>query len=91
MRTARRVLTVSALCLPIVLGGATIASADTPDNIPSLNYDHGAFSVGPNGSALHITDVQFGPDGASFLDAAVAVGPNGVAGYATETGISLAG
>ncbi|MFJ2864300.1 hypothetical protein [Kitasatospora sp. NPDC087314] len=85
MRTAYRVLAVSALALPLVVGGATIASADSP--VPTANFDHGAFSVGPNGSALHVTDVDFGPGGASYLNAFLVIGPDGVAGDFTETGI----
>ncbi|MEU9619939.1 MULTISPECIES: hypothetical protein [unclassified Streptomyces] len=88
MRTAHRILAVSALCLPLVIGGATIASADeTPVNVPTANFNHGAFSVGPNGSALHTTDVDFGPDGASFLEGVLVIGPHGVGGSFTETGI----
>ncbi|MFJ3216527.1 hypothetical protein ACIPLC_11465 [Kitasatospora sp. NPDC086801] len=88
MRTAHRVLAVSVLSLPLVIGAATAASAATPDNIPTVNFDSGAFAVGPNGSALQVTDAQFGPCGSDFLTAAVVVGPDGVAGSATETGIS---
>ncbi|MEV7780226.1 hypothetical protein [Kitasatospora sp. NPDC088351] len=88
MRTVHRVLAVSALSLPLVIGGATIASAHEADHIPVANFDKGAFAVGPNGSAIQITDVDFGPDGASFLSAALAIGANGVGGNFTETGIS---
>ncbi|MFI9332458.1 hypothetical protein ACIGZJ_33620 [Kitasatospora sp. NPDC052868] len=85
MRIVHRVLAASAIAIPLVIGGASIASADT--GVPHANFDQGAFSVGPNGSALHITDVQFGPDGATFLDAILVIGPTGVAGTFTETGI----
>ncbi|MFD4393507.1 hypothetical protein [Kitasatospora sp. NPDC058397] len=91
MRTAHRILAVSVLSLPLVIGAATTASAAAPDNIPTLNFDSGAFAVGPNGSALQVTDAQFGPCGSSFLTGAVAVGPGGVAGNATETGIGIGG
>ncbi|WP_331743606.1 hypothetical protein [Kitasatospora sp. NBC_01300] len=91
MRTAHRILAVSVLSLPLVIGAASTASAATPDNIPSVNFDSGVFAVGPNGSALQVTDAQFGPCGSTFLTGAVAVGAGGVAGTATETGISVPG
>ncbi|MFB6894093.1 hypothetical protein ACFCX4_32815 [Kitasatospora sp. NPDC056327] len=86
MRIAHRVLAASALALPLVIGGATIAAADA-SHVPTANYDHGAFVVGPDGSALHFIDVKFGPDGASYLEGALVIGPDGVAGAFTETGI----
>ncbi|MEV7782839.1 hypothetical protein [Kitasatospora sp. NPDC088351] len=88
MRTVHRVLAVSAIALPLVIGGATIASAHDGSPVPNANFDQGAFAVGPNGSAAQLTDVDFGPGGASFLSAALAIGANGVGGNFTETGIS---
>ncbi|MEV7777623.1 hypothetical protein [Kitasatospora sp. NPDC088351] len=87
MRTAHRVLAVSALALPLVIGGATVASATESVHVPNANFTQGAFAVGPNGSAIHFTDVDFGPNGATFFEGTLVIGPTGVAGNFTETGI----
>ncbi|MED7951677.1 MULTISPECIES: hypothetical protein [unclassified Streptomyces] len=90
MRTMHRILAATAVVLPLAVCGATVASADAAgDAVPVAHFDKGSFAVGPDGSALHLTSVHFGPDGASYFDGILVIGQHGVAGTFTDTGIGL--
>ncbi|MER7863443.1 hypothetical protein ABTX61_30365 [Amycolatopsis japonica] len=57
MRTIRRTLVASALALPLTLGAAGIASADT--------YGSTEVQAGPDGAATHSTSATAGENGDS--------------------------
>jgi hypothetical protein len=71
MRTIRRTMAAGALALPLTLGAAGIASADS--------FGSTQVQAGPDGAATHT--VQSGThDGASaFHESSTAVGPEGAA------------
>ncbi|MFJ8914085.1 hypothetical protein [Amycolatopsis sp. NPDC102389] len=71
MRTIRRTLAASALAVPLTLGAAGIASADS--------YGSTEVQAGPDGAATH--SVQAGTDrgSSSFHENSTAAGPDGAA------------
>ncbi|MFB7472269.1 hypothetical protein [Kitasatospora sp. NPDC056184] len=90
MRTMHRILAVSAVVLPLAVCGATAASADAGADdvvVPVAHFDKGAFTVGPDGSALHVTEVKFGPEGASYFEGTLVISEDGVSGSFVDTGI----
>ncbi|WP_380278592.1 hypothetical protein [Kitasatospora purpeofusca] len=92
MRTMHRFLAVSAVVLPLAVCGATSAFADAEgEPVPVAHFDKGAFTAGPEGSALHIVEAKFGPDGASFFEGTLAVSEHGVSGSFVDTGIGIEG
>ncbi|GAA3587182.1 hypothetical protein GCM10022222_84790 [Amycolatopsis ultiminotia] len=55
MRTIRRVVAASAIALPLTIGAAGLASADT--------YDQNTVSVGADGATVHNVHSSTGQDG----------------------------
>ncbi|MER5350326.1 hypothetical protein ABT093_08330 [Kitasatospora sp. NPDC002551] len=85
-----RILAASAIVLPLAVCGATAASADAEGAVPVAHFDKGAFTVGPDGSALHVIEVKYGPDGASYFEGTLVISEDGVSGSFVDTGIGHA-
>ncbi|RSN53671.1 hypothetical protein DMH01_38910 [Amycolatopsis sp. WAC 04182] len=71
MRTIRRTLAASALAVPLTLGAAGIASADS--------YGSTEAQAGPDGAATHSVQASTDRGSSSFHENSTAAGPDGVA------------
>ncbi|AGM09866.1 hypothetical protein AB0E55_24800 [Amycolatopsis keratiniphila] len=76
MRTIRRTLVASALALPLTLGAAGIASADT--------YGSTEVQAGPDGAATHSVQSDTHRGSSSFHENSAAAGPDGAAHSSTS-------
>ncbi|MFJ9691837.1 hypothetical protein [Kitasatospora sp. NPDC101183] len=88
MRTVRRVLAVSALTVPLVIGCAGLASAH--EGIEA-NFGKGYFTVGPNGAGVAGVESHVGPDGVSHADFWIWADDNGTSGSFTGSGANVVG
>lgn len=87
MRIIRRTLAVSALALPLIIGTAGIASADTYyDHDGGACYANTAASAGPDGAASNSTSSSANGYGAAYGHEASSAGPDGASTSSTHSG-----
>ncbi|GAA2985771.1 hypothetical protein [Kitasatospora sp. NPDC006786] len=83
MRALKRVLAVSALTVPLVIGAAGLASAHGSID---ANYGKGFFTANENGAGLAAVESHVGPDGVEHADFWIWADDNGVTGSFTGSG-----
>ncbi|SOB78623.1 MULTISPECIES: hypothetical protein [unclassified Streptomyces] len=83
MRALKRVLAVSALTVPLVIGCAGLASAQEGLD---ANFGKGYFTANQNGAGVAAVESHVGPDGISHADFWILADDNGVTGSFTGSG-----
>ncbi|WP_030244797.1 hypothetical protein [Streptomyces sp. NRRL S-350] len=85
MRAFKRVLAVSALTAPLVIGCAGLASAQEG---LSADFGKGAFIANQHGAGVAAVESAVSPDGISHADFFIWADDNGVSGSFTGSGAS---
>jgi hypothetical protein len=87
MRMIRRTLAASALALPLIVGAAGIASADTyPDHDGGAHYTNTSTSAGPDGAASDSTSSHANDWGSTYDHQATWAGAHGAGTASTHSG-----
>ncbi|GHF45656.1 hypothetical protein FHX82_001691 [Amycolatopsis bartoniae] len=86
MRIIRRALVASAIALPLMVGAAGIASADTPnDNAGASYYTSSSTSAGSGGASTDGTTSWATDDASAYHHGATAAGPDGASSESTHS------
>ncbi|MFF4925946.1 hypothetical protein DR950_31785 [Kitasatospora xanthocidica] len=86
MRVLKRVLAVSALTVPLVIGAAGLASAHGGVDAA---WGQGFFTAGPDGAGVAGAESSVSPEGVSHADFGIWSDDEGVTGGFTGSGATL--